>query len=244
MLETGFAVGPRLNPAIMDCKAINDKLCTLRMRGKFYNISFINVHAPTEEKEEEEKDVFYGRLARTINACPRHDLIIIRGDFNAKVGKEPMYRQYTGCHSLHEHSNYLVGLVIRCRTARPRTNGGRENTQPRLNTDSLRDITVQQEFKAALEESLLPENSYETTSERWNALKTKIINCARNILPPRRGNTKSGWFDDECRQMTKRKNTAYRAMQQRHRTRACAEKYTRLRREEKRVHRSKKHALK
>ena len=133
--------------------------------------------------------------------------------------------------------------MIRCRIARPRANGGGENTQPRLNTDSLRDITVQQEFQAALDESLLPENRYETTGEKWNAIKTKIINCARNILPPRRGNTKSGWFDDECRQLTEHKNTAYRAMQQRHRTRACTEEYSRLRREEKRVHRFKKHDL-
>ena len=211
VLGTGFAVGPRLEPAIMDFKAINDRLCTLRMRGKFFNISLINVHAPTEDKEEEEKDLFYGRLARTIDACPRHDLKIILGDFNAKVGREPMYRQYN-THPDGESFNqtdhvlisrrrqssllnvrtyrganidfdyYLVGLVIRCRIARPCDNGGGENTQPRLNTDSLRDITVQQEFKAALDESLLPENSYETTSERWNALKTKIINCARNIL--------------------------------------------------------------
>ena len=136
----------------------------------------------------------------------------------------------------------MVGLLIRCRIARPRNNGGEENTQPRLNTDSLRDITVQQEFKAALEEPLLPENRYESTIER-NALKTKITNCARNILPSRRGNTKSSWFDDECRQVTERKNTAYRAMQQRHRSRACAGEYSRLRREEKRVHRSNKHDL-
>ena len=129
-------------------------------------------------------------------------------------------RTYRGANIDSDH--YLVGLVICCRIARPRANGGGENTQPRLNTDSLRDTNIQQEFKAALDESLLPENSYETTSERWNALKTKIINCAINILPPRRGNTKSGWFDDECRQVTERKNTAYPAMQQRHRTRACA----------------------
>ena len=91
MLGTGFAVGPRLKPAIMDFKAINDRLCTLCMGGKFFNISLINVHAPTQEKEEEEKDLFYGRLARTIDACPRHDIIIILGDFHAKVGREPIY---------------------------------------------------------------------------------------------------------------------------------------------------------
>ena len=104
-------------------------------------------------------------------------------------------RTYRGANIDSDH--YLVGLVIRCRIAHPRANGGGENTQPRLNTDSLRDIAVQQEFKTALEESLLPEDRYETASERWNALKTKIINCARNILPPRRGNIQSGWFDDD-----------------------------------------------
>ena len=81
MLGTGFTVGPWLKQTIMDFRAINDRLCTLRMRGKFFNISLINVHAPTEDKEEEEKDLFYGRLARIVDACPRHDLIIILGDF-------------------------------------------------------------------------------------------------------------------------------------------------------------------
>ena len=82
VLGTGFAAGPRLEPAIMDFKAINDRLSTLRMQGKFFNISLINVHASTEDKEEEEKDLFYGRLARIIDVCPRHDLKIILGDFN------------------------------------------------------------------------------------------------------------------------------------------------------------------
>ncbi|XP_058126780.1 craniofacial development protein 2-like [Anopheles ziemanni] len=105
MLGTGFAVGQRAKSAVIDFKAINDRLCYLRMRGKFYNISLINVHAPTEDKDEEEKDLFYGRLAKLYESCPRYDLKIILGDFNAKVGRESMYRQYIGTHSLHEHSN-------------------------------------------------------------------------------------------------------------------------------------------
>ena len=31
----------RISPAIMDFKAINDRLCTLSMRGKFFNISVV-----------------------------------------------------------------------------------------------------------------------------------------------------------------------------------------------------------
>ncbi|XP_058120479.1 craniofacial development protein 2-like [Anopheles ziemanni] len=105
MLGTGFAVGQRAKSAVIDFKAINDRLCYLRMRGKFHNISLINVHAPTEDKDEEEKDLFYGRLAKLYESCPRYDVKIILGDFNAKVGRESMYRQYIGTHSLHEHSN-------------------------------------------------------------------------------------------------------------------------------------------
>ncbi|XP_035903140.1 craniofacial development protein 2-like [Anopheles stephensi] len=105
MLGTVFAVGPRLKFEIIGFKAINDRLCTLHMRGRFFNISLINVQAPTEDKDEEQKNLFYGRLTKIIDQCPKHDVEIILGDFNANVGREPMYRQYIRSHSLHEHSN-------------------------------------------------------------------------------------------------------------------------------------------
>ena len=34
----------------------------LRIKTKFHNLSFINVHAPTEEKEEIEKEGFYQKV--------------------------------------------------------------------------------------------------------------------------------------------------------------------------------------
>ncbi|XP_035780619.1 craniofacial development protein 2-like [Anopheles albimanus] len=105
ILGTGFAVGQRLKSDIIGFRAIDERLCTLRLRGRFSNISLINVHAPTEDKTEEEKDLYYGRLLRAIDQCPKYDVKIILGDFNAKIGRDPVYRQYTGLHSLHEHSN-------------------------------------------------------------------------------------------------------------------------------------------
>jgi hypothetical protein len=33
--------------------------CKLRIKGKFNNLSIISVHAPTEEKTDEEKGKFY-----------------------------------------------------------------------------------------------------------------------------------------------------------------------------------------
>jgi hypothetical protein len=50
----------------MDFKAKSSRMCRLQIRGKFFNYSIINVHAPTEDKNEEEKDAFYGDLENIV----------------------------------------------------------------------------------------------------------------------------------------------------------------------------------
>lgn len=48
---TGFIVQERARHLVMDFKPINMRLCVLRIRSKFFNISIINAHAPTEDKK-------------------------------------------------------------------------------------------------------------------------------------------------------------------------------------------------
>jgi hypothetical protein len=62
----------------------------------------INVYAPTNEKTEEMKEDFYNLLEQTINQIPAN---IILGDFNAKVGKENIYKPTIGNESLHNETN-------------------------------------------------------------------------------------------------------------------------------------------
>ena len=60
--------------------------CWIRVRGKFRNYSINNAHV--QDKDDEEKDKFYLELETVYRQCPRHDIKMVLGDFNAKVGKE------------------------------------------------------------------------------------------------------------------------------------------------------------
>jgi len=80
---------------------ICDRICTLRVKGKFHNITFINVYAPTEGTEDERVDKFYETLQVVCDEIPKHDATITLGDFNAKLGREQLYKDVIGRHSLH-----------------------------------------------------------------------------------------------------------------------------------------------
>jgi hypothetical protein len=90
---------------ILGFETISDRICKLRLKGKFYNITLINIYSPTEDKEDEIKEQFYEELQRTQDRVPKHNVIIILGDMNSKLGKEKVFSQVIGCHTLHNASN-------------------------------------------------------------------------------------------------------------------------------------------
>lgn len=115
---TAFIVPLRLKDIVMEFQPINERLCKLRMRGKKYNVTLINVHAPTEEKDEEEKEIFYDQLDRALAAIPSSDMKIVLGDFNAQVGKETVFMPTIGKNSLHSKTNENGVRMINFATSR------------------------------------------------------------------------------------------------------------------------------
>ena len=90
---------------ILSFEIYNERLYKLQIKGKFNNLSVISVHAPTEEKTDEEKEKFYEDLQIIHNKIPKHDIVIILGDLNAKIGKEDVYQNVADKHTLHKISN-------------------------------------------------------------------------------------------------------------------------------------------
>ncbi|KAJ4444148.1 hypothetical protein ANN_05937 [Periplaneta americana] len=73
--------------------------------GRWCDIVVINAHAPTEEKDDHIKDSFYEELEQTFDQLPRYHMKILLGDFNAKVGREDIFKPTIGKESLHISSN-------------------------------------------------------------------------------------------------------------------------------------------
>ena len=98
----GFIVSKKANKSVLEFAPICERICTLRIKGKLHNIIFVNVYAPTEDTEDEIVDEFYETLQSVCDELPKHYTVITLGEFNTKLGKEQIYRDFIGRHSLRE----------------------------------------------------------------------------------------------------------------------------------------------
>ena len=63
------------------------------------------MHAPSEEKSGESKDSFYEELEQVFDHFPKYHMKMLLGDFNAKVGRENIFKPTIGQESLRQDSN-------------------------------------------------------------------------------------------------------------------------------------------
>ncbi|KAI5708261.1 hypothetical protein M8J77_019306 [Diaphorina citri] len=116
-MGTGFIINKTIRDSIMEYNNVSDKICVIRLRGKFRNISIVSVHAPTEEKSDEEKEIFYEELDKTVSQISNYDIKIIMGDFNAQIGRLENQADVAGQHTLHDYNNkngeYLTDFAAR-----------------------------------------------------------------------------------------------------------------------------------
>uniref|UniRef100_A0A8D9EGY4 Craniofacial development protein 2 n=1 Tax=Cacopsylla melanoneura TaxID=428564 RepID=A0A8D9EGY4_9HEMI len=104
-LGTGFIINKSVRGSIMEYNYTNDRICGIRLKGKFRNISIISVHAPTEEKSDEDKEIFYDGLDQLLSQIPRYDIKLIMGDFNAQIGRHEDQAEVAGKYSLHKENS-------------------------------------------------------------------------------------------------------------------------------------------
>ena len=63
-------------------------MISVRLQGKPFNITVIQIYAPTSNAEEAEVEWFYEDLQDLLKVTPKKDVLFIIGDWNAKVGSQ------------------------------------------------------------------------------------------------------------------------------------------------------------
>ena len=81
-------VNKRFQNAVLGCNLKNDRMISVHFQGKPFNITVIQVHAPTSNPEETEVERFYEDLQDLLDLTPKKDILFIIGDWKAKVGSQ------------------------------------------------------------------------------------------------------------------------------------------------------------
>ena len=78
-------VNERVRNAVLGCSLKNDRMISVRLQGKSFNITVIQVYAPTSNSEEAEVERFYEDLQDFLELIPKKDVLFIIWGWNAKV---------------------------------------------------------------------------------------------------------------------------------------------------------------
>jgi len=74
--------------AVLGSNLKNDRMISVCFQGKPFNITVIQVYAPTSNAEEVEVEWFCEDVQDLLELTPKKDVIFIIGDWNAKVGSQ------------------------------------------------------------------------------------------------------------------------------------------------------------
>ena len=81
-------VNKRMRNAVLGFNLKNDRMISVHFQGKPFNITVIQVYAPTSNAEEVEVERFYEDLQDLLELTPKKDVLFVMGVWNAKVGSQ------------------------------------------------------------------------------------------------------------------------------------------------------------
>ena len=78
--EIALKVNKRAQNAVLGCNFKNDRMISVHFQGKPFNITVIQVYAPTSNAEEAEVKCFYEDLQDLLELTPKKDVLFVTGD--------------------------------------------------------------------------------------------------------------------------------------------------------------------
>ena len=86
--KVGFLVHKDMVTAVLGCRLVSSRLISIRLRAAPFNVTIVQVYAPKSGHDDNEVDNFYRQLQEIIDQTPKKDILVVQGDWNAKVGRD------------------------------------------------------------------------------------------------------------------------------------------------------------
>ena len=84
----GLFVHKTIVGSVLHCENISSRIISIRLNASPSKLTVIQVYAATSGHTDEEIEDFYLTLNKTIQNTPRKDVLIVLGDWNAKIGTD------------------------------------------------------------------------------------------------------------------------------------------------------------
>ena len=72
----------------MGCRPVSSRLITIRLRASPFNITILQAWPPTSDYDDDAVEDFYDHLQEILDQSPTKDILVVLGDWNAKVGED------------------------------------------------------------------------------------------------------------------------------------------------------------
>ena len=100
----------------MEWEPINERLIKARFNSKHCKLTIIQCYAPTNDSEDLVKGDWYEQLQAEVTTVPQHDMLLVMGDMNAKVGSDNTDRESAtasqGCGTINNNGEILVNFCL------------------------------------------------------------------------------------------------------------------------------------
>ena len=81
-----ITINTSVQNTVLGCSLKSNRMISVHFQWKPFNITVIQVYAPTSNAEEAEVEWFYEDFQELLELTPPKDVLFITGDWNAKVG--------------------------------------------------------------------------------------------------------------------------------------------------------------
>ncbi|KAK2723402.1 hypothetical protein QYM36_001913 [Artemia franciscana] len=112
----GLMMSPVAYRAMLKWTPINEKILFARFATAHTKLSVIVCYIPTNVADDDVKDSFYETLQAVTKDIPKHDVLCVVGDLNAKVGADRKYcpevLEPPGLGQINENGALLVNFAL------------------------------------------------------------------------------------------------------------------------------------